>query len=73
MSFEGNSPTSNAGLREGDIIVGFDDHPTAGIDDLHKLLTEDRIGHNSTVVVIRGTEKLTFEVMPQESQNGLKN
>lgn len=73
VSFEGNSPTSNAGLREGDIIVGFDDHPTAGIDDLHKLLTEDRIGHNSTVVVIRGTEKLTFEVMPQESQNGLKN
>src|SRR5467141_1345036 len=68
VSFEGNSPARNAGLREGDIIVGFDDHPTAGIDDLHKLLSEDRIGHESSVVVIRGTEKMSFEVVPEESQ-----
>ena len=68
VSFEGNSPAKNAGLREGDIIVAFDDHPTAGIDDLHKLLSEDRIGHKSTLVVVRGTEKLNFEVVPQESQ-----
>jgi S1-C subfamily serine protease len=70
VSFEGNSPARNAGLREGDIIVGIDDHPTAGIDDLHKLLSEDRIGHKSSLVVIRGTEKLSLEVMPGESQNG---
>jgi S1-C subfamily serine protease len=70
VSFEGNSPARNAGLREGDIIIGFDDHPTHGIDDLHKLLSEDRIGHKSILVIIRGTEKLSFEVIPQESQNG---
>jgi S1-C subfamily serine protease len=69
VSFEGNSPASKAGLREGDVIVGFDDHPTSGIDDLHKLLSEDRIGRKSTVVVIRGTEKLNFEVIPVDSQN----
>ena len=68
VSFELNSPARNAGLREGDIIVGFDDHPTAGIDDLHKLLSEDRIGHKSSLVVIRGTEKLRLEVIPEESQ-----
>jgi S1-C subfamily serine protease len=68
VSFEGNSPARNAGLREGDIIVGFDDHPTAGIDDLHKLLSEDRIAHKSSLVVIRGTEKLMLEVIPEESQ-----
>ena len=73
VSFEGNSPARNGGLREGDIIVGFDDHSTAGIDDLHKLLSEDRIGHKSTLVVIRGTEKLSFEVIPQESQKGASN
>ena len=56
-------------MREGDVIVGFDDHPTSGIDDLHKLLSEDRIGRKSTVVVIRGTEKLNFEVIPVDSQN----
>lgn len=70
VSFEMNSPARNAGLREGDILVAFDDHPTAGIDDLHKLLTEDRIGLSSSLVVIRGTEKLTLEVRPEESQRG---
>jgi S1-C subfamily serine protease len=69
VSFEANSPARKAGLREGDIIVGFDDHPTAGIDDLHKLLTEDRIGHKSTLLIIRNTERLRLEVIPDESQH----
>ena len=68
VSFERNSPARNAGLREGDIIVGFDDRPTAGIDDLHKLLTENRIGHKSSLVVIRATERLSLSVVPEESQ-----
>lgn len=67
VSFEENSPGRKAGLREGDIIVGFDDRPIAGIDDLHKLLTEERIGHKSRLVVIRGTQKLDLEVVPEES------
>src|SRR6266516_338005 len=68
VSFEVNSPARNAGLREGDIIIAFDDHPTAGIDDLHKLLSEDRIGHKSSLVILRGTEKLILEVVPEESR-----
>ena len=60
------------GALEGDIIVGFDDQPIAGIDELHKLLTEDRIGHKSSLVVIRGTEKLLLEVVPEESQSGMQ-
>jgi hypothetical protein len=47
----------------------MDDHPTGGIDDLHKLLTEERIGQTSSLLVIRGTEKLKIEVIPEESQN----
>jgi len=69
VSFEENSPARNARLREGDIIIALDDHPTAGIDDLHKLLTEERIGHKSSLVVIRGTEKLRLEVTPEESRS----
>ena len=68
MSFEASSPARNGGVHEGDIIVGFNDHATADIDDLHKLLTEDRIGRKSPLEVIRGTEKLRLEVIPQESQ-----
>ena len=69
VSFEENSPGLKAGLREGDIIVGFDDRPIAGIDDLHKLLTEERIGHRSALKVLRGTQQLSFEVTPQESKS----
>lgn len=69
VSFESNSPARKGGLREGDIIVGMEDHPTGGIDDLHKLLTEERIGQRSSLLVIRGTEKLKIEVIPEESQN----
>jgi S1-C subfamily serine protease len=69
VSFEENSPARKGGLREGDIIIGFDDHPIAGIDDLHKLLTEERIGRKSSLLVIRGTEKLSIEVTPEESRN----
>ena len=69
VSFENNSPARKGGLREGDIIIGFEDHPIAGIDDLHRLLTEERIGRKSALMVIRGTEKLSIEVTPEESRN----
>src|SRR5688500_15337658 len=66
VSFEENSPGRKAGLREGDLIVGFDGRPTSGIDDLHKLLTEERIGYKTSLLVIRGTQQLELEVVPEE-------
>ena len=67
VSFENYSPARNGGLREGDIIIGLNDQPTAGIDDLHKLLTEERIGQKSAFQIIRGTHMLSLEVVPEES------
>jgi S1-C subfamily serine protease len=69
VSFEEKSPARNAGVREGDIIIGLDDHSIAGIDDLHKLLTDERIGRKSTLTVIRHTNILRLEVIPEESQS----
>ena len=40
----GRSRRAAAGLRDGDIIVALDEHPVTSLDDLHRLLTEDRIG-----------------------------
>jgi len=68
ISFENESPARKGGLREGDIIIGFDDRPIAGIDDLHKLLTEERIGKKWLLTVVRGVDKLTIEVTPEESR-----
>jgi S1-C subfamily serine protease len=68
VSYDADSPAKRGGILEGDIIVGFDDHPIRGIDDLHKLLTEERIGHRSSMTVIRGTDKVNMEVTPKESR-----
>ena len=64
---EVTNPASQAGLLPGDIIIGFDDQPIRGIDDLHKLLTDERIGKAAKLVVIRGTQKLDLTIVPQEA------
>ncbi|HYX41616.1 MAG TPA: PDZ domain-containing protein, partial [Pyrinomonadaceae bacterium] len=66
ISFEPNSPARRAGLEEGDIVIGFDAQPIAGIDDLHRLLTDERVGRSTQLTVIRRTERLTLKVVPQE-------
>ena len=64
---EPGSPASRAGLREGDVIVEFAGQAIAGIDDLHKLLTGAQVGVRSPLTIIRNTEKLQLEVVPEES------
>ena len=69
VSFETNGETSaakDAGLLAGDVVIDFDGYPIRGIDDLHKLLTDERIGRNVPVTVIRGVQKLTLTVIPRE-------
>jgi len=61
------SPAERAGVREGDVMVEFDARPVATIDALHKLLTADYIGVESHLAVLRGTEKLSLPITPQES------
>jgi S1-C subfamily serine protease len=63
---EKDSPAARAGLKEGDVIVGYDDRPIKGLDDLHVLLTEETIGVTSRVTVVRRTEKLELPIVPEE-------
>ena len=60
-------PAAHAGLRHGDVMVQFNGQPVPSIDALHKLLTADRIGVESRLTVLRGTEKLDLPITPQES------
>jgi S1-C subfamily serine protease len=66
VSLEPNSPALRAGVRDGDILVAFDGQPLPNIDSLHRLLTENRLNVSSTLSLIRGTEKLEVEVVPDE-------
>jgi S1-C subfamily serine protease len=68
VSVEPDSAAQRAGLREGDVIVAFDDQPVAAIDDLHRLLTEARVGARVPLTVLRGTERLALDVVPTESR-----
>ena len=67
VTIEPDSPAARSTLREGDIIVALDGHDVSGIDQLHRLLTEDRIGKTTTLTVIRQTQKLEIDVTPAES------
>jgi S1-C subfamily serine protease len=66
-SIEPDSPASHSGLREGDVIIGFAGQPVEGIDQLHRLLGEERIGVPTPLTVIRRTEKVEITVTPAES------
>ncbi len=65
-SIEPDSPAMRAGLRKGDIIAGFGGTPVPGVDELHKILTEEKVGVTYPVVVLRGTEKLHLNIVPAE-------
>ena len=52
-SIEARSPAAAAGLQEGDVILAFAGTPVSGVDDLHRLLTDDRIGRPPTSSCMR--------------------
>ena len=67
VSLDKNSPAQHAGLREGDVIVAFNDEPIGSIHELHKILVAEKIGVTSKLLIIRHTEKLELYILPGES------
>jgi S1-C subfamily serine protease len=66
VQMDENSPARRSGLQEGDVIIGFAGQAVGGIDELHKLLTEERVGQSASLEVIRRTERLTLNIIPRE-------
>jgi S1-C subfamily serine protease len=60
-------PADHAGLEKGDLILGLDGHAVGGIDDLHRLLTEERVGVKIPIRVLRRPEILNLQIVPAES------
>jgi S1-C subfamily serine protease len=59
------APAHRAGLRERDIVIRFAGSVVGNVDDLHRLLTDDRSGLPCEVEVIRGTERLKLTITPE--------
>ena len=67
VSVEKNSPAERAGVREGDLIVAFNDQPIGSVYHLHKVLVGEQIGVNASLTIVRHTEKLELPILPAES------
>jgi S1-C subfamily serine protease len=59
------SPAHRSGLRERDIVVRFGGSIVSNVDDLHRLLTDDRSNQSWEIEVVRGTELLKLGITPQ--------
>lgn len=69
VSVEADSPAATAGLREGDVVLAFAGQAMAGIDDLHRQLTDDRIGVPAVLTILRAAERRQLTVVPRESKS----
>ena len=67
ISVEKQSPAERAGLQEGDVIVALDDTAVRSVDDLHKLLTDARIGASCELTLLRRSQKISLAVVAQEA------
>jgi len=67
LSAEPNSPAERTGLREGDVIIALEGQPVAGVDDLHRVLSDVRAGAKTELTILRGTEKLVLGIIPEEA------
>jgi S1-C subfamily serine protease len=56
-----------AGMLSGDIIVTVDGIPVADVDELHRLMTEERVGKPVAITVLRQSQKLDIVVVPREA------
>jgi S1-C subfamily serine protease len=65
-TMEPGSAADRAGLKVGDILLGLDGAAITGADDLIRALTGDKIGRDVALDVLRGTERLTVSLVPQE-------
>ena len=61
-----NSPAEIAGIRQGDLIVGFNENPVRSTDDLLNLLDESTIDRDAELRVRRGGREQILRVRPRE-------
>jgi len=72
VSVERGSPAAAAGVRDGDVILALAGEPVTGVDDLHRLLTDERIGAATAITMLRGGARRTLTIVPAEAPRGAR-
>jgi S1-C subfamily serine protease len=65
-SLEPGGAAERAGIEAGDVIIGYDGEEVAGVDQLHRLLSQERIGKATQVTLLRRTQKLELSIRAAE-------
>lgn len=68
FSVEHGSPARKAGLAMGDVIVKFDGKSVTSFYDLPSMLTEEVIGKETEMEILRGEKLATLTITPKESE-----
>jgi S1-C subfamily serine protease len=63
------SPAADAGLQPEDLLVEAAGVQLRGVDDLHRLMTEEMIGRPIELTVVRGGEQRRMSITPRELGN----
>jgi S1-C subfamily serine protease len=66
VSVEEGSPAQASGLDGGDYILAMDGRPIASVDDLHRMLTEEKIRTPSVLTVLRRAGTVEIAIVPDE-------
>lgn len=65
-NIEPDSPAGRSQIKEGDIIVSFNQKPVNSLHELFKELTKRDILTMVDIIVVRHTELLNFGIFPLE-------
>jgi serine protease DegQ len=64
-SVEPGSAARKAGVALGDVLISFAGTPIRGLQDLEPLLTEDAVGKEAKILVLRGEKQKELVVVPE--------
>ena len=65
LEIQPGSPAQLAGLKVGDLVVGFDQTPVSGIDDLHRLLNKHTVDVQLPLDIIRDGRQYQVSIEPK--------